>query len=362
MNIDDDGTPMQNRQPDESDIGPEPDWLRDDEPIEAEYTNLSSAAAPVKPSPEPEPAPVDTTALAFEPNPPIADSIASTDVQAASPRVRPWMWAMLPFVILLATGIIAWFAGTRSLNDVSTWEALRRQNPAMIPAPWAMLIWWLILPLLVAFLIYGLLPAGRQVTRLKLTGPLISVSLVATCLWVFAQHWQWGLTALVSIGIGLASMLACYLLVVLGPGITKIWQRVLAVIPLSASLAVGVMLTILTWQGYSSQPFGPRGTSVLIVFLLIMMAAVFAFFLRDGLFSLVLAVWFAGVAQQQWGEDAVISLIAIIASLFAIALAVLGTILAMESHRPSLTTNVSSNRQRTSFFRKSEQKVPGELP
>lgn len=360
---------MRNRQPDESDLGPEPDWLLDAE-ANASVEAAAEPAEQTRPIPElaprtqsdPEPeAPAAEYAVTREPIEVSAQTIAEQPAVAPK-RIRPWMWAVLPFLLIVATGIIAWFSGTQSLNDVTTWEALRSQQPALIPAPWALLSWWVVLPLLAVFLIYGLLRAGRPVTRIKLTGPLVSISLIATCVWIFAQHWHWEITGLISILVALGSMLAAYFLVALSPGITKIGQRVAAVIPLSASLGVGVMLSVLTWQAYSDQPFGPRGSSVLFVFLLVMIAAVFAFFLRDGLFSLMLAVWFAGVVHQQWGDDTVISLVAIVATLFTVALAVLGTILAAESHRPSLTTRVNTRSSRTSFFRKSEEPPTQELP
>lgn len=360
---------MRNRQPDESDLGPEPDWLLEAEAIESGQSSPepSEQTRPIPemppralPDPEPETASADFVAV----NEPIEVSAqAIADQPATAPkRIRPWMWAVLPFLFIVATGIIAWFSGTQSLNDVTTWQALRLQEPPLIPAPWALLSWWVVLPLLAVFLIYGMLRNGRPVTRIKLTGPLVSLSLIATCLWIFAQHWQWEITGLISILIAFGTMLTAYFLVALGSGITKIGQRMVAVIPLSAALGVGVMLSVLTWQAYSDQPFGPRGSSILFVFLLVMIAAVFAFFLRDGLFSLMLAIWFAGVVQQQWGDDTVISLVALVATLFTVALAVLGTILATESHRPSLTTSVNTRSGRTSFFRKKEENPPQELP
>ena len=129
--------------------------------------------------------------------------------------------------------------------------------------------------------------------------------------------------------------------------------RALVPVTLSAALGYSVMLTVLSWQNYSSQPFGERGSSVLFTLLVVVVAAAFAFFLRDGLFALVLAIWFAGVTHLQWGDDAVVSLVAAVAVLFSGALAVLGGVLAMESHKPAFTTSVESRRTRTSFFKKS---------
>lgn len=323
---------------------PEPEWLSADDLSE-----------PVKEPAPPDPEPTAELPETVEQAPVPADSRPVTSAEQI--KSHPWLWGAIPLLLLLATGIIAWFGTTQTLNDFTTWDAIRAQNPPLLPARWAMTIWWLVLPLMAVFLIYGALPAGRAVTRIKITGPLISVALIATSVWIFAQHWQWELTGIASMGIAAVATLASYLLVVLGPHITKIRQRMIAMIPLSAALGYSIMLTVLAWQSYSSQPFGDRGSSVLFALLLVITAAVLAFFLRDGLFSLVLAIWFAGVVHQQWGEDAVISLVAVVALLFSAALAGLGTILAMESHRPSLTTSANTHRSRIAFFRRDKNKT-----
>lgn len=400
----DDSTPSQNILPEDSDLGPEPDWLLDDdvqeqtvesapkdekslgEGAQSADTRAADSELPVEDTetdselqsvehgpmdadviqesesmPPPPPSPMEPgTTAEFLPSRANATT-SDTDepgVPATEKKSHPWLWGLTPFVLLLATGLIAWFGTTQTLNGLATWDAIRSQSPPLLPARWAMMIWWLVLPLMMIFLIYGSLPAGRDVTRIKFTGPLVTIGLGATAFWIFAQHWQWEVAGIVSMAIASLATLTTYLLVVLGPNIQNLRQRMIAVVPLSAALGYSVMLTVLAWQSYSSQPFGERGSSVLFALLLVVIAAVFAFFLRDGLFPLVLAIWFGGVVHQQWGEDAVISLVAAVAVLFTGALAVLGTILASESHRPSLTTSVENRRGRTSFFKKSEDSPP----
>lgn len=376
----DDFTPPKNTLPDDTDLGPEPEWLldddlqdppkepapaRDDQSVEVGPSLEETAAEPAAseegpievyapPPPPPKAEIAETIEFESEPIPASTNEAGDAESTPSDKRTHPWLWGLLPFVLLLATGLIAWFGTTQTLNGLATWDAIRAQFPPLLPARWAMTIWWLVLPLMMVFLIYGSLPAGRDVTRIKITGPLISIGLGATVLWIFAQHWRWEVIGIASMGVAALSILATYLLVALGPGIKSIRQKMIAMIPLSAALGYSVMLTVLAWQSYSSQPFGERGSSVLFALLLVVIAAIFAFFLRDGLFSLVLAIWFAGVVHQQWGDDAVISLIAAVSVLFTGVLAVLGTLLAMESHRPSLTTSVDNRRGRTSFFTKSK--------
>lgn len=367
-----DSTPPSNILSDDSDLGPEPDWLTDlDEPVAPKnaptqsHTERIAQSTPVKTEVTTEVPEVRTpeSPQPFRGSPaPLPLGSHSTAESVVVKKDHPWLWGVVPLVLLLATAIIAWFGATQTLNDLATWDAIREQSPGLLPARWAMLIWWLVIPLMAVFLVYAAIPAGRQVTRIKITAPLISLALVATGLWVFAQHWHWEVVGIISAASAALAMLITYLVVSLGPHITSIRQRMIAMIPLSAALGYSVMLTVIAWQSYSDQPFGERGSSVLFAVLLVMIAAVFSFFLRDGLFSLVLAIWFAGVVYQQWGEDAVISLVGAVTVLLTGALAGLGTILATESHRPSLTTSVETKRGRTSFFRRNQNSPQDELP
>ena len=361
MNTHDDDAPTNKRQGDGLDLGPEPDWLIDeDDPIAEAVTE------PV-PAPEMEPAkPVATPRTEYraasEPLEGQSVTISSAPAVTAVRRDRPYLWWAIPLFLLVSTAVIAWFGSTRGLNGFTTWTTLRFEHPGLLPAQWSMLMWWAVLPLLAVFLIYSALPAGRELTRINRSGPLVAISLIAASVWIFAQHWRWEEVALGAMVISVAALLVTVLMIALSPQITKMWQRLFAVLPLTAALGFGIMLLTLSWQEMSSQPFGTRGASILFLLLLVIIAAVFAFFMRDGVLGVVFTIWFLGVAQQQWGNDAVISLSAIVALIFTAALAAMGFILAVESHRPSLTAQVSGRRGRVNFFRRSEKTPANELP
>lgn len=401
----DDQTPSEDILSDESDLGPEPDWLSDagveDDPealeapepsepnpesapesgpvidLPAETDRSEVTQAPLEPTEEIVTPPLQDSEPLFESGPATAEEVESSYIgvpltraeeesekqaQATAEPPRPWLWAAVPLILLLVLGGLAWFGTTQTLNHVATWNAIRIEHPPLLPARWAMTIWWAVLPLMAVFYIYAFLPNGREATRIKITGPLTAIATVATGLWLFAQHWHWELVGFIGIAVAAVSLLASYLLVTLGPGIKNLRQRFLAVAPLSAALGYSVMLTILAWQSYSTQPFGERGTSVLFGVVMLIVAAILAFFLRDGLFALIIAIWFAGVVHQQWGDDALISLVAAVVTVLSLILAGLGTLLASESHKPSLTTSLETRRGRTSFFRRKEKAPSEELP
>lgn len=341
-----DETPLNNRQRDESDIGPEPEWL--DEPVAAAAESQSHEAE-------------DTLTVDITPekitSQPISP-IAKNDLWAE--RLHPWLRALVPFVLLLVTGVIVWIGTSQSLNGVTTWEAMRIQQVSLLPARWAMMMWWVILGLLGIFLLYAALPRGRVVTHFRTTGPIIELALISLSFWLITQHWQWHLAGLIAISIAVVAMLASYLILIFDRSLTGAAKRLLVVSPLSATLAFSGLLAILSVQ--ETLGLTMRISGILALLLVIILAAVCAFFLRDGIVPLVVAIWTAGVVQQQWNDDALISIVAVVATIIAALLTVMGLVLAMESQRPSFTTNLASRRGRTSFFRKNRNTPPEALP
>lgn len=333
MNTSDDHEPpTSKRQVDESDIGPEPDWLIDDttsdfdEPAQPLTAEFAPVVIESKPTPEP----------------------------TSSTREHPWLWGLIPLVFVFVVGLIAWFSTYQALNGTTIWRELNTLNPALLPARWTMLIWWVLLPLLGAHLALAIMPAGRESARIRLTGPLITTAMIGAAIWMLAQIWHWHLAGLVSITIATGSLAACYLLAVRADHINHHWRQSLAVIALGANTAFSTMLLVITWQSHWHQPFGARGTGVLITLALVIIAVILAVFLKEGIFPLVLAIWFLGVAQHQWSHDKTMSLSAIVALIFTVILAGLGNILAMESRRDSGIASPPQNRTRTSFFRRSQ--------
>lgn len=373
MNTNDHEAPDRNRQTDDTDLGPEPDWLTDDiDTPEEPGQPAPDMSAPPRRDPTPEPIvlavprdePVEASATAYRATREPIEGEAITPTSGPLARgPKPWMLWGIPLGLTAILAFIAWWGSTRGMNGITTWSALRFEHPGLLPARWTMLMWWVVLALAAGFLVYSALPAGRAITRIKRTGPLVAVAVITTAIWIFAVHWRWDGTAIITIVVTLGTLLASYLVVALNPDISRLGQRLFGVIPLSAGVGFAVMLLVISWQGYSAQPLGTRGTSILFLLLLVIIAAVFAFFVRDGVISLVFTIWFLGVAQHQWGEDSVISLSAIVALILTAATAAMGFILAVESHRPSLTSQVTDQRgTRIRFRRKSSDTQSERLP
>lgn len=333
MNTSDDHEPpTSKRQVEESDIGPEPDWLIDD--------TTSDFDAPAQP-------------LTAEFAPVVIEASPVLETKSG-PQEHPWLWGLVPLVFVFVVGLIAWFSTYQALNGTTIWRELSKLNPALLPARWTMLMWWVLLPLLGAHLALAIIPAGREPARIKLTGPLITATMIGAAIWMLAQIWHWHLAGLIAIAIATGLLAVCYLFAIRADRTHHQWRQSLAVIALGANTAFSTLLLAITWQSHWHQPFGTRGTGVLITLALVIVAAVLALFFKEGIYPLVLAIWFLGVAQHQWAHDKTMSLSAIVALIFTVILAGLGNILAMESRRDSGIASPPQNRTRTSFFRRSQ--------
>lgn len=329
--MNDDEPQPDKRQADDSDLGPEPDWLMDDA---EEYT---------EPTTEPQTAIIPIPHVEAEPLP--APSI--------SPKPEhPWLWGLIPLVLAGVVGLVAWFSSMQDLNNTSVWNELRKEHIALLPARWTMLMWWIILPLLVIYLIWSMTPAGRVATHIKRTGPLLVVALVSSIIWVVSQLWHWHYAGLISIALATVLVMACYLTALLDKAAAG-WKHTLAVSALGAASAYTLMLWVVTWEQYWQQPLGIRGTAVVAVLVLVFVAALMSLVLKDPVFSIVMTLWFLGVAQQQWGSDKAISLTAIVALIFTVIIAGLGVLLIIEQPQ-QMPESTTPRRGRTSFFRKTE--------
>jgi uncharacterized membrane protein len=83
--------------------------------------------------------------------------------------------------------------------------------------------------------------------------------------------------------------------------------------------------------GWDGGPFGLRGWTVIFLLVGIIVAAGIAFFSHDAAFPLVYVWAYLGIAQRQWGEDMLISILAIVLVVVAAALTVMAFILSFDA-------------------------------
>jgi tryptophan-rich sensory protein len=221
------------------------------------------------------------------------------------------------------------------------------------PAGWAFVIWTLIYILLFAFVIYSFLPVGRRSARIQAVGPLFLVANIANIAWLFAWHWERFALSLVAIVVLLGSLAAIYgvlrrIDMPEGRGATV--QRFLVGGTFSIYLAwisIATLANVEIWMdngGWNGGPFGLRGWTVIFLIGGILVAAAFAFLARDAAYPLVFAWGYLAIANEQWNDSTLISILAGILAIGAAALTVMAALLAYDASRDPSSPPRSTGR------------------
>jgi benzodiazapine receptor len=117
---------------------------------------------------------------------------------------------ILNLIALLITLVINWLANSLPINDQTTGQVSAKIPVLFTPSGYAFSIWGVIYLLLIAFVVYQLLPAQRNAPFLKRINYWFVISCVCNCLWLFLWHYeQFVLTMLVMCGL-LASLIIIY--------------------------------------------------------------------------------------------------------------------------------------------------------
>jgi|GEM_PF-96073 len=274
--------------------------------------------------------------------PPIPPPVAAAPSSTASGLDRQWRWPLISLAGLVAVVLVNWLAVWLPLNDRTTGEIANAHAVPFQPAGWAFLIWSLIYVLLLAFVIYSFLPAGRHSSRIQAIGPFFLVANIANIAWIIAWHWEQFFASLVAIVVLLGSLGVIY-------GILRrrddrghqgsLVQRFLVGGTFSVYLgwiSIATLANLEVWMangGWNGGPFGLNGWTIIFLLGGLLVASVFAFFGRDAAYPLVFAWGFAAIAQEQWGDSALISILAGILALAALALVVMAILLEFDANR-----------------------------
>lgn len=329
----------------ESDAHDAGDALESDNPAEALSPAEDDLLVEVGP-PRPEPKPGDEARaprrITFGATPPPSDQggVGSP----AHPRVHvdrdsSWFWPLVNLVGLVAVVLINWLANWLPFNDMTTGDIANRHPVPFQPAGWAFAIWIVIYALLLAFVIYGFLPAGRNNPRIRAVGPFFLVANIANITWLFLWHWEQFGASLIPTTALLAALIGIYGIIRLrgrsGVEPTVI-QRLLVWTPFSVYLAwvsIAILSNLQIWMdrgGWDGGPFGLRTWAVIFLLAGVLLAAGVAFFFHDAAFTLVYVWAYLGIAQKQWDPSKLVSITAILLVIVAAAVTVMGFILAFD--------------------------------
>jgi len=271
----------------------------------------------------------------------------SRDAGAGSPahprsyvsRDSAWFWPLVSLVGLAAVVLINWLANWVPFNDVTTGDIANRNPVPFQPADWAFTIWFVIYALLLVFVIYGFLPAGRNNPRVQAVGPFFLVANLANILWIFLWHWERFGAALIVMAVLLAALIAIYYVVrrrYRDAAEPTTIQRLVVWTPFSVYLgwiSLAILSNVQVWMdrgGWDGGPFGLRAWAVIFLLAGVLVAAAVGFFFHDAAYTLVFVWGYLGIAQKQWDVSKLVSVTAILLVIVAAAVTVMAFILAFD--------------------------------
>ncbi len=292
-----------------------------------------------------------TTPIQAPPPPPAGGTEAST---AASQRDPSWTWPLINLIGLAVVIAINFAANYFKFNGNTTGDVVNRDPVPFQPAGWVFSIWGVIYLLLVVFVVYGLLPAGRHNPRLQRISPLFLIANLANAIWIIFWHWEQIAAAFGTILVLLLSLIAIYLGIRFKgnpfrrgdreaaekPG----WFEKIALrLPFSVYIgwiSVATLANAMVWMqdsGRNTGLFSLNWWAVIFMLVGTLVAAVFMATSNDGIIALVMAVAFAGIAQHNWGDETAVSVVAGIFALLTVIVAGAAALIAFDkSHNRPL--------------------------
>lgn len=282
----------------------------------------------------------DDTAPIGPRRPPPEES-SGTTASGNRRRVDPtseWFWPVINFVGLIVVVAVNALANIIPFNGQTTGEVITQDPIHFQPAGWTFTIWSLIYLLLLVFVIYSLLPAGRGDTRMPKIGLLFLVANAANIVWIVVWHYEQWWLSLIVMAVLLAALALIYALLRrtrrgLPPGTV---ERLMVWTPFSVYLgwiAVAFVANVSVWRDRTgSEVLGvsDRWWAVLMILGLLAVTVVMTFWRRDPAFTIV-PVWaFLGIAAEQWDRSLLVAITAVIAVLVALVLTAVASLIAFE--------------------------------
>lgn len=258
----------------------------------------------------------------------------------AKTRDRAWLaWPLISLVGLVAVVVVNWLANWLPLNDMTTGQISENHPVPFQPAGWVFSIWIVIYALLTVFVIYSFFPRGRRSTRINAVGPVFLVANIANISWIFLWHWLRFQGSLIALVVLLGAVATIYLMLraVRHDMNLSAPRRLAVALPFSVYLAWSIIATLANvevWMregGWDGGLFGLRGWTVIFLLAGIIAAAGVAFFGHDAAFPLVFAWAYLGIAQRQWDDDRLLSILAVLLVVAAAALTVMAILLSFDT-------------------------------
>ena len=214
-------------------------------------------------------------------------------------------------VTILITLIVNGLANALPLNGFYTGQISDRFQVYFVPAGYVFSIWGVIYLGLIAFAVFQALPAQRQNPRLQAVGWWISLGGLANSAWIFLWHYQQFPMTVVVMLVLLATLILTYLGLETGRTAVSRAETWAVRIPFSIYLGWITVATVANisdllddwkWDGFGIAPELWMG---MMLFAVLVIAALMNFTRRDAAFTLVILWALAGISVKQAAVAAV---------------------------------------------------------
>ena len=209
---------------------------------------------------------------------------------------------IIAYVVTLAVNGLA---GTTLLNGRTTATVSDTYPTLVTPAGYVFSIWGVIYLLLLAFVIYQVLPSQRDKPYQKQIGALFILSGLFNVVWLFLWQYDYITLSVIVMFALLATLIAIYMRLGIGKTKAPLKERLLVRLPFSVYLGwitiatianVSAALVSVNWDGFG---LSPQTWAILVLAIAVVITLVVIVTRKDVAYSLVVIWALAGIAVKQ---------------------------------------------------------------
>jgi len=234
----------------------------------------------------------------------------------------------LNIMTFLFTVLVNGLAGSTTILGGKNTAQISDANPTLItPAGYVFSIWGVIYILLGIFVVFQALPSQKGKDYQKRIGWLFILSSLLNIAWLFLWQFEYLSLSVVLMFLLLATLIAIYLRLKIGKSAASLREKLAVHVPFSvylgwitiASIAnVAVTLVSVNWDGFG---INPETWAALIIIIALLITLLVIAIRKDVAYGLVIIWALVGIAVKQSGNQNIVMITEISATVVAIALA-----------------------------------------
>lgn len=234
----------------------------------------------------------------------------------------------LNIMTFLFTVLVNGLAGSTTILGGKNTAQISDANPTLItPAGYVFSIWGVIYILLGIFVVFQALPSQKGKDYQKRIGWLFILSSLLNIAWLFLWQFEYLSLSVVLMFLLLATLIAIYLRLNIGKSAASLREKLAVHVPFSVYLGwitiasivnVAVTLVSVNWDGFG---INPETWAALIIIIALLITLLVIAIRKDVAYGLVIIWALVGIAVKQSGNQNIVMITEISATVVAIALA-----------------------------------------